>query len=88
MAPAHPAPSSPVPSSPVPSSPVLARFLARLPDDLAASFSDEQLAAIELHFAMRYRVDHAINWRFRCRLPGLRSYVVILAGRDHRPPRA
>jgi hypothetical protein len=68
-----------------PASPALARFLARLRPDLAASFSEEQLAAIELHFAMRYRVDHAINWRFRLRLPGLRSYIVVLAGRDHRP---
>jgi hypothetical protein len=68
-----------------PPSPVLARFLARLPPDLAASFTEEQLAAIELHFAMRYRVDHAINWRFRFGLPGLRSYIVVLAGRDHRP---
>lgn len=67
------------------SSPAVARFLARLPDELAASFSHDQLAAIELHFAMRYRVDHAINWRFRFGLAGLRSYVVVLAGRDRRP---
>jgi hypothetical protein len=69
-------------------SPAVARFLACLPDDLAASFSEEQLAAIELHFAMRYRMDHVINWRFRFGLGGLRSYIVVLAGRDRRRARA
>ncbi len=73
---------------PVQASPVLARFLARLPNDLAASFSADQLAAIELHFAMRYRVDHAINWRLRFGPARLRSYIVVLAGRDRRPAKA
>ena len=63
----------------------VARFLARLPDDLACSFSAEQLAAIELHFAMRYRVDHRINWRFRFGPGWLRAYIVVLAGRERRP---
>lgn len=46
-------------------SPDMARFLARLRPELAASFSPEQLAAVELHFAMRGRVGHAIDWRKR-----------------------
>ena len=62
--------------------PDMARFLTRLPPDLAASFSRAQLEAIELHFAMRCRVDHAIDWRQRLTLPGLRAYVVLLAGRE------
>lgn len=67
-------------------SPAIARFLARLPPALAASFTQEQLAAIELHFAMRYRHGHRIDWRLRLRLPFLspqtRAYLVVLAGAD------
>jgi hypothetical protein len=62
--------------------PDMARFLARLEPTLAASFSRVQLEAIELHFAMRNRVGHAIDWRRRFNLPGLRAYIVLLAGRE------
>ena len=58
------------------------RFLARLPTTLAARFDAEQLAAVELHFAMRHRMRHAIDIRRRLRLPFLRCYVVLLAGRE------
>ncbi len=58
------------------------RFLQRMPPGLAAQFSAEQLAAVELHFAMRHRTRHMLDWRRRVRLPFLRLYVVLLAGRD------
>jgi hypothetical protein len=58
------------------------RFLTRLPPALAARFDAEQLAAVELHFGMRHRVGHAIDWRRRIRLPFLRAYFVLLAGWD------
>jgi hypothetical protein len=64
----------------------MARFLERLPPALAASFVPEQLAAVELHFAMRHRARHAIDWRRRIRLPFVRAYVVLLAGRDRAAP--
>jgi hypothetical protein len=64
--------------------PAIARFLARLRPDLAATFSPAQLAAIDLHFGMRHRVTHGIDWRRRFRLPFLSGYVVLLAGRDNR----
>jgi hypothetical protein len=60
-------------------------FLRRLPAELAATFEPEQLAAIELHFAMRHRARHALDWRWRLRVPGLsgmRCYLVLLAGCD------
>ena len=60
----------------------MVRFLDRLPLQLAARFDAEQLAAVELHFGMRNRVGHAIDWRRRVRLPFLRGYLVILAGRE------
>jgi hypothetical protein len=58
----------------------MSRFLAQLRPELAASFSPEQLAAVELHFAMRSRVGHAIDWRKRIGIGKLRGYVVVLAG--------
>jgi hypothetical protein len=58
------------------------RFLDRLPPQLAARFDTEQLAAVELHFGMRNRVSHTIDWRQRIKLPFLRGYLVILAGRE------
>jgi hypothetical protein len=60
------------------------RFLARLPPDVAGSFSSAQLAAISLHFGMRHRVDHAIDWRARIGLRFTKFYVVLLAGREQR----
>jgi hypothetical protein len=60
----------------------MARFLARIGPELAASFTAQQLAAVELHFAMRNRVGHTIDWRKRVRLGALLGYVVVLAGRE------
>jgi hypothetical protein len=58
------------------------RFLRRLNPELAASFNSEQLAAVEMHFGMRYRMRHAVDWRTRIRLPFIRLYFVVLAGKD------
>ncbi len=69
-------------SRPATTSQDMTRFLNRLEPRLAASFSPEQLSAVELHFAMRSRVRHAIDWRHRLKLGGWRGYVVLLAGRD------
>ena len=63
----------------------LGRFLDALPHDLAASFSDAQLRAIELHFGMRHRLTHMIDWRRRLGFGRLRLYVVLLFGRDRHP---
>jgi hypothetical protein len=62
----------------------ITRFLARLPPDVAGSFSPAQLAAISLHFGMRHRVDHAIDWRARIGLRFVKFYFVFLAGRESR----
>ncbi|HQT65043.1 MAG TPA: hypothetical protein PLT25_02055 [Acidocella sp.] len=63
---------------------VVAAFLARLEPGLAASFTPEQCAAIGLHFGMRYRAQHFINWRRRVCLPFVAFYFVVLAGKDDR----
>ncbi|MCF3948227.1 hypothetical protein AiwAL_14705 [Acidiphilium sp. AL] len=62
----------------------IARFLGTLPRDLAGSFTEAQLAAIDLHFAMRYRVGHAVDFRRRIGFARFRAYVVVLIGREHR----
>jgi hypothetical protein len=59
----------------------MARFLERLSPSLAASFSAEQLAVIELHFSMRNRTAHIVDWRRQFGIGRLRGYVVVLAGR-------
>jgi len=60
--------------------PAIETFLARLPASLAASFSPAQLDAIELHFAMRHRPTHTIDWRHRI----ARFYIILLAGHSQR----
>jgi hypothetical protein len=71
-------------AGPVPRNPALACFLAHLTPELAQSFSPAQLAAIELHFGMRHRAGHAIDWRRRLTLPFAQFYVVLLAGKEER----
>lgn len=62
-----------------------ARFLARVPPDVAASFTPAQLRAVQASFGMRYAMDHAIDLRRRVLLPWMGGiYVVLLAGRDRR----
>lgn len=76
-----------MPNAMVPSPDALftARFLARVPPDVAASFTPAQLRAVQASFGMRYAMDHAIDLRRRLRLPWLGDvYVVLLAGLDRR----
>ncbi|MCW8307588.1 hypothetical protein AruPA_11110 [Acidiphilium sp. PA] len=60
----------------------VARFLAAVPPAVAASFNDAQLAAIDLHFGMRFRAAHLIDWRRRFGFARWRVYAVVLVGRD------
>lgn len=61
-----------------------ARFLARVPPDLAASFTPEQVAAVRFAFGMRYEMAHAVDARRTFSLPWGRFYFVLLLGRDSR----
>ena len=58
----------------------LARFLARVPRDVAQSFTAPQLAAIRSVFGLRYAPAHRVDVRRRIG----RWYLVILAGSDGR----
>lgn len=67
-----------------PAAQFIARFLARVPRDVAASFTPAQLAAIQRAFGMRYSAGHALDIRRHFRLPWGRFYVVVILGRDRR----
>lgn len=68
-----------------PSDAFIARFLRRVPAELRASFTQDQLTAIQHAFGMRYTMDHALDIRRHVRLPWARYYLVLLCGRDVRP---
>lgn len=70
--------------TPLPSDVFTSRFLGRLPPDVAASFTPEQLAALQLAFGMRYAMEHAVDVRRTVTLPWGRFYLVLLGGRDRR----
>jgi len=67
---------------PAPADQFIARFLARVPPDVASTFTSAQLAAIRRAFGMRYEADHALEIRRHLSLPWGRFYLVLLAGRD------
>ncbi len=60
----------------------VSRFLDTVPREVAGSFTEAQLAAIDLHFGMRYRATHLIDWRRRFGFARWSLYAVLLIGRD------
>jgi hypothetical protein len=73
------------PASRTPADAFIARFLARVPADLRASFTPDQLTAIQHAFGMRYTMEHTLDVRRHVGLPWARYYLILLWGRDHRP---
>ena len=67
-----------------PANAFIARFLARVPREVAASFTPAQLQAVQRAFGMRYVMEHAVDLRRTWRLPW-DLYLVLLAGRDQWP---
>lgn len=67
-----------------PSEAFIARFLRRVSPEVAASFTPDQLAAVQHAFGMRYAMDHAVDVRRTMSLPWGRFYLVLLGGRDRR----
>jgi hypothetical protein len=60
------------------------RLLSRVPPDVAASFTADQVDALRLAFGMRYGEEHLLDIRRIVHLPFGRFYLVLLAGRDWR----
>jgi hypothetical protein len=64
--------------------PFFREFFDRVPEDVAASFTDLQLDAIKLAFGARSRGSHAVDIRLSIPLLVRRVYVVFLAGGERR----
>ena len=62
----------------------MARFRARVPSHIAATFSAEQLSALQEAFGVRGTARHGLRWRVTLHLPWGRYYLVLMAGRDRR----
>ncbi len=69
---------------PAPDPDFAARLRARVPADVAASFTPDQLAAMQRAFGTRYAMEHAVDVRRTVTLPWGRFYLVLLFGRDRR----
>jgi hypothetical protein len=64
--------------------PFLEDFFSRIPRDVAAGFSDEQLLAIRRAFGARMRGAHVVDVRLSLPLPFKRLYIVLLLGSERR----
>ena len=60
------------------------KFISRIPRDIAATFSDDQLHAVKLAFGARSWGAHAIDVRKSVPIFWHRYYVVLLMGRERR----
>lgn len=60
------------------------RFLQRVPEDLADSFSDRQLMAVKTAFGARARGAHPVDIRLNLNFWLWRGYLVVLAGPERR----
>ena len=84
---ANPFLTSPRPAPSGGEDPLISTFLHRVGPQLAATFSDEQLAGIRLAFSSRAMGRHSIDWRRSVRLFGRSFYVVLLLGKEARTGR-
>ena len=64
--------------------PFLKTFFARIPKDVAATFTAPQLDAVKRAFGARYRGAHAIDLRLSLPLWRRSIYLVFLAGAEQR----
>lgn len=77
---------SPLPRGDIRRDPAMLRFLARVPDEVASTFTDEQLFQIRNAIGARQWGRHALDIRGTFSLPLIpwRGYFVVLAGRNRR----
>jgi hypothetical protein len=69
-----------------PDDPFIDKFKSRVPRATADSFTPAQLDAIKLAFGARSWGSHAIDLRLSIPLLWARFYLVLLVGRERRPP--
>ena len=70
---------------PVGSGGFIKRFLSRVPADVAPTFTQAQLLAIE-DFVINNRDRQAVDIRWTIPLVWFRFFIVVLAGAERRPP--
>lgn len=64
--------------------PFLERFFARIPREVAASFTDDQLLAVKRAFAAHGEAGHSIDLRLSFPLLLGRWYLVLILGPERR----
>jgi hypothetical protein len=65
--------------------PTIKQLFAEIDPEVANSFTVEQLEAIKRGLASRARKRHSLDIRVSVPIPGLRFYLVLLAGSERRP---
>ena len=64
--------------------PAFDKFFGFIPPEIAATFTDAQLNAIERVISSTIGGGHAVDIRLSLPVPGCRFYLVLLAGRERR----
>ncbi len=66
------------------SDPFVHGLLKRMPDEIAAGFSNEQLIGLKMALGTRQWRVHPLDWRGTMRIWRWQYYYVIVAGRERR----
>lgn len=66
--------------------PFIEKFCSRIPADVAETFTDAQLQAIQQVFGPKARSHHPLDLRLSLPLPKQRIYLVLLGGKERRSP--
>ncbi|MEH1928207.1 MAG: hypothetical protein V7K14_20825 [Nostoc sp.] len=64
--------------------PIFERLFSKISPKIANSFTDEQIKAIQRGFGSQIRARHFLDIRVSVPIPGLRFYLVLLAGSERR----
>jgi hypothetical protein len=64
--------------------PVFEQLFAKIPQEITDTFTEEQLEAIKKAFGSRSWTRHPLDLRVSIPIPGLRFYLVLLAGPERR----
>ncbi|MEH1912739.1 MAG: hypothetical protein V7L05_32550 [Nostoc sp.] len=64
--------------------PIFERLFSKISPEIADSFTDEQLKAIQRGFGSQIVARHSLDIRVSVPIPSLRFYLVLLAGSERR----
>ncbi|MHC5730697.1 MAG: hypothetical protein ACYTXY_42640, partial [Nostoc sp.] len=64
--------------------PIFEGLFSKISPEIIDSFTDEQLKAIKRSFGSQVRARHSLDIRVSVPIPGLRFYLVLLAGTERR----